>query len=456
MAVLNGLLQPARRALALLLAIACALALTACSAQEKAGAPIRRTATVTEVSPPAEIQRLGRFLDRYQPQVQILQPAADAVLTTDAVTVQLTIADLPIFRHPEFELGPHIDVVLDEREHRDVFDVSQPLVFADLTPGTHTLRAFASRPWHESFKNREAYAQVTFHVYEKTAEHAPVAEAPLLAYNMPAGNYGGEPILLDFYLRNLPLSLSPLTEEPPTWRVRVTVDGESFVLDRWQSTYLKGWQPGRHVVKLELLDENDRLWAGPFNSTARLVNYTPNGTDALSRLLRGEIIPGIEAIVDPNYAPTVAPAVAPTVDPPVPVPAAEAVPGSVPSEITPVDTNPVETTSGKTAGETVAPPVKKKRERKKTAKKPSQPPAATEPVPTPEALPEAPPATTGVSPEPEVAPEPAPSVVPTAVPTALEGRPEPVTSSSEAAPDKAEAKVRKLHELLQQRLQEQG
>ncbi|MGQ9865814.1 MAG: hypothetical protein ACUVSQ_05960, partial [Pseudanabaenaceae cyanobacterium] len=285
----------------------CALILTACSSQSEGGGSARRTTTIIEVSPPAEIQRLNRFLDRYQPQVQILTPAADAVLDTDTVTVQLAIADLPIFRQPDFGLGPHIDVILDEREHREVFDLSQPLVFADLAPGTHTLRAFASRPWQESFKNKEAYAQVTFHVYEKTAEHAPFPNTPLLAYNSPEGEYGGEPILLDFYLRNLPLNLSPLAEDATTWQVWVSVDGKGFRLDRWHSAYLKGWKPGRHVVKLELRDEAGNLFPGPFNSTARLVTYNPGGSDTLSRLLRGETLPGIEAIVNPDYAPESAP-----------------------------------------------------------------------------------------------------------------------------------------------------
>jgi len=441
------------------LALVCAWTLTACGSKGEVSA--RRTVTITEVSPPAEIQRLSRFLDRYQPQVQILTPAAEAVLDTDAVTVQLAIADLPIFQQPEFGLGPHIDVILDEREHREVFDLSQPLVFTGLTPGTHTLRAFASRPWHESFKNKEAYAQVTFHVYEKTAEHAPPPDTPLLAYNGPEGEYGGEPILLDFYLRNLPLNLSPLAEEAPAWQVWVTVDGESFGLDRWQSAYLKGWKPGRHVVKLELRDAAGRLLPGPFNSTARLVTYTPNGNDTLSRLLRGETLPGIEAIVNPDYAP--APAIAPE---PAPV---------IESETPPAVPEPIATP------EPPAKPAKKKRERplKKAAKVRKEtptvePPAADIPPPPPVAEPvtvpvapaptepvpvtsEPPTEPMPIAPEPPTEPVPVVPAPPTEsatepVPPTLEGTPVPM-----AAPESAkEAQVQKLHELLQKRLQEKG
>ncbi len=457
------------RMLSLALVVVGALILTACSHSGEVSAPTRRTVTITEVSPPAEIQRLSRFLDRYQPQVQIRSPAADAVLDTDTVTVQLAIADLPIFRHPEFGLGPHIDVILDEREHREVFDLSQPLVFTALAPGTHTLRAFATRPWQESFKNKEAYAQVTFHVYERTAEHAPIPDTPLLAYNGPEGEYGGEPILLDFYLRNLPLNLSPLAEEEPVWKVWVTVDGESFALDRWQSAYLKGWTPGRHVVKLELRDKNDRLWPGPFNSTARLVTYTPNGSDTLSRLLRGETIPGIEAIVNPDYAPV--PATAPE---PAPV---------IEPEPPPAVPEPMATP------EPPAKPAKKKRERplKKAAKArpespaveptpPSEPtPSAVEATvppsaPTPSAVKATVPPSEPTPPAAETTAPPSESTVPAAeatappnastpptteaVPPTLESTPVPVVNPD---PQRTQAaQVRKLHELLQKRLQEKG
>ncbi|MFQ3679842.1 MAG: hypothetical protein SNJ60_04980 [Pseudanabaenaceae cyanobacterium] len=440
-----------QRALPLGLAIVCGLAFTACANPQAENRGARRTPTITEVSPPAEIQRLSRFLDRYQPQVQILAPTPDAVLTTDAVTVQLAIADLPIFRHPEFGLGPHIDVILDEREHQEVFDLSQPLVFSNLAPGTHTLRAFASRPWQESFKNKEAYAQVTFHVYEKTAEHAPLPNTPLLAYNGPEGEYGGEPILLDFYLRNLPLNVSLLSEEASSWQVRVTVDGESFVLDRWQSPYLQGWQPGRHVVKLELLDENGRLLPGPFNSTARFVTYTPNGRDTLSRLVRGETLPGIEAIVNPDYAPL------PTAEPAVET---ETKPEAAPEAVT-----------APPSPEPPAKPAKKKRERplKKAKASPAveptpEVPAATEPpiapveplsLPEPAVVVPTEPETAAPAPmaaEPETAPPTAP--VEPVVPPTLEGTPVPV---AEPIPESAKAaQVQKLHELLQKRLQEKG
>jgi hypothetical protein len=51
-----------------------------------------------------------------------------------------------------------------DEPYKAVYDLSEPLVFKDLSPGTHTLRVFASRPWHESFKNQGAFDQRTFHI----------------------------------------------------------------------------------------------------------------------------------------------------------------------------------------------------------------------------------------------------------------------------------------------------
>jgi hypothetical protein len=70
----------------------------------------------------------------------------------------------------------------------------------------------------------------------------------VLTYSRPTGSYGAEPIMLDFYLTNAPLHL--VAQENPDdeiadWRIRVTVNGESFVLDRWQPVYLKGFKPGK-------------------------------------------------------------------------------------------------------------------------------------------------------------------------------------------------------------------
>ncbi len=284
-----------------LMAVLC-LYLNACGATSAPTAPRNKTSLISEVSPPPAIAKLAKLFDQYSPTVTILSPQPDQVLLDNKVSVKIKVTDLPIFKSPDFGLGPHVRVALDGQEYKALYDQEQTLTFENLSPGTHTLRAFASRPWHESFKNKTAYAQVTFHVFTPTVENLPQPDQPLLTYSRPVGTYGAEPIMLDFYIHNPALAQADLTNIPD-WRVRVTVNGETFVTDQWQSIYLQGLNTGRNWVKLELIDSKGLLIPNAYSSTAHLFTYQPNGTDTLSRMTRGEVIPNIEAIADANYVP---------------------------------------------------------------------------------------------------------------------------------------------------------
>ncbi|GBO53927.1 hypothetical protein APA_1875 [Pseudanabaena sp. lw0831] len=323
---------PWKKLSSLVMAIALCFYLTACGGNNKpvSKATDKKVVTsinLTEVSPPTEIQRLSRLLDGYAPQVSIVSPKSDEVLNDTQVSVKFDVKNLPIFKNADFGLGPHIHVTLDNQEYKAIYDLNQTATFDHLSAGTHTIRAFASRPWHESFKNQGAYAQTTFNVLTKTGENTPEAKTPLLTYSRPVGTYGAEPIMLDFYLQNAPLHLlGKDDEEIDDWQVRATIDGQSFTFDRWEPIYLKGFKTGQNWVKLELLEPDGDAIANVFNSTAHVINYQPNGTDTLARLVRGEKIANIEAIVNPDYVPpapevipspveSVAPVVAPTEKP---------------------------------------------------------------------------------------------------------------------------------------------
>lgn len=292
---------------------------------------------LAETAPPEVIQELRQDLEKYQPQVKIVNPRPNEVLTDDRVAVQFQVKDLPIFKDKKLGLGPHLHVLLDNRTYQAVYDISQPLVFDNLEPGTHTLRAFASRPWHESFKNEGAYAQTTFHIFTKTQENSPDPNLPLLTYSRPQGSYGAEPILLDFYLTNAPLHLvarEDKKDDIADWRIRCTVNGRSFLLDQWQPVYLKGFKPGKNWVQLEFLDENGDRVPNVFNNTARIIIYEPGGQDSLAKLVRGEFsIDEARSIVDPDYKPAPKPLPTPapeTIEAPVAKPAPERVPAPVP------------------------------------------------------------------------------------------------------------------------------
>ncbi|MGB7894391.1 MAG: hypothetical protein WCF82_21160 [Microcoleus sp.] len=299
-----------------------------------ATAPVNR---ISEVSPPEAIQQLRQALESYQPQISILNPKPDEVLQDINVSVQFQVKDLPIFKDANLGLGPHLQVLLDNQPYAAVYDINQPLTLSDLEPGTHTLQVFAARPWEESFKNEGAAAQTTFHVFTKTDDNNPDRTLPLLTYNSPQGSYGAEPILLDFYLTNAPpheVAQENSQDEILDWKIRATVNGQSFAIDQWQPIYLKGFKPGKNWVQLELIDERGNIVKNAFNNTVRLINFQPLGQDPLSKLVRGELTAAeTRGIVDRTYQ---APDPTPTPTPePTPTPALEKTPVVQPSPAVP-------------------------------------------------------------------------------------------------------------------------
>ncbi|MES1021430.1 hypothetical protein ABN584_00835 [Gloeocapsa sp. BRSZ] len=323
-----------------------------------------RSTKIAEVSPPEVVQQLRQTLEARRPQVSILSPQPDEILQDDTINVRLQVQDLQVFKNKELNLGPHLNVILDNQPYINVYNLNEPLVFSDLAPGTHTLRVFATYPWNESFKNEGAYAQTTFHIFAKDDNNSPNFEKPLLTYNTPQGTVSAEPVLLDFYLTNAPLHLVAQAKQQGNiadWRIRCTINGESFIIDRWQPLYLQGLQPGRNWVQLEFIDEQGNSLPNVFNNTVRLVTYDLTATDILGKLVKGQIsVAEARGIVDLNYI-NESPSVAPTSTPsPLPVP--EVIPSSeVERELpqqTPSDETEVQQPQQETETESTEPAIK--------------------------------------------------------------------------------------------------
>lgn len=432
--------MPGRSLISFLMAVVLGFSLVSCGDRAASQIPgTNRTAStqvtgsISEVAPPQVIQQLRPALEGYQPQVAILSPQPDEVLQDTTLAARFQVQDLPIFKNANLEMGPHLHVILDNQPYIAVYDLAQPLVLEDLTPGTHTLRVFASRPWHESFKNEGAYAQTTFHIFTKTTDNNPDPAQPLLTYSRPKGNYGAEPIMLDFYLTNAPLHL--VAQENPNdeiadWRIRVTTNGQSFVLDKWQPIYLKGFKPGKNWVQLEFLDELGNPVKNVFNNTVRLITYEPKGQDTLSKLMRGELsATEARGIVDPNY--TVNPKTASPTPTSTPSPEVTPSPLLTPSptvEVTPsVEPAPAEVEPSQPSAPAIAEPKTEAPKAggifnrfRRPAASPSPSPAQPEVVETLTPEPVVPPVLETPPPEASVTPSPAVEVTPSAQPTPSE------------------------------------
>ncbi len=277
---------------------------------EPSATPVN-TSQLTEVAPPTVIQELKEILAQYHPQVTIISPKPQQMFSETSVSVQLEVKDYPLFKDETLGLGPHLHLFIDNQPYQAVYNVDEPILLENLTPGTHTLRVFASYPWYESFKNEGAYAQTSFSVFTETEDNSPSSSLPLLTYSRPQGSYGAEPIMLDFYLTNAPLHFvaqRDADDDIVDWRIKATINGENFLIDTWQPIYLKGLEPGKNWVQLEFIDEQGQEVNNAFNDTVRVINYEPNGGDTLSKLVRGELsVEMARSIVDANYVYTLEP-----------------------------------------------------------------------------------------------------------------------------------------------------
>jgi len=258
---------------------------------------------LAETPIPKVIQGLNQELEQYTPRVAIVSPRKNQILNQTKIDVVLEVKDLPIFKDDKLKLGNHLNLILDSEPSRQIYDVTEPVVLENITPGTHTIRVFATRPWGESFKNDGAYGQTTFSVLTETNDNRPDGKLPLLTYNNPTGTYGAEPFLLDFYLTNAPLhSMAQSNPNLSDWKIKTTVNGDSFFLENWQPVYLTGLNKGKNWIQLELLDEAGNNIENAFNNTVRVIDYDPQQSDTLSKLVQDQIsLAEAQPIVEQNY-----------------------------------------------------------------------------------------------------------------------------------------------------------
>jgi hypothetical protein len=298
-----------------------------------AGSPSPQNLTVAERPQKIKDQMAARGeQDEAAPTLRFLEPRDGATITGSTVNVKLSLAgDLKGYKpakDPATGMGNHIHVILDNQPYEAYYDLDQPFELRNVTEGKHTLRVFASRPWHESYKNTGSFQLVTFTVKgggdatkptttasgqtmadNKNASAAntnananaananaaatpapsparegkemPASQAgeidpakPLLTYSRPKGDYKGadaDAIMIDFWLTN-----AKLQGDGGQYRVRYSVDGgEAKFIDTWQPIWLAGWTAGKHTVKVELVDKDGNVVEnGGYNSTSRDINVT--------------------------------------------------------------------------------------------------------------------------------------------------------------------------------------
>ncbi|MEW5701092.1 MAG: hypothetical protein AB1792_02520 [Candidatus Zixiibacteriota bacterium] len=210
-------------------------------------------------------------------QLTIVSPRNGARFATgESLYVNVTVSGMALGEQTQHAAGcglansaegQHVHVIVNNEPYQANYADGKPFPIGMLPPGVHTLRVFPSRSWHESVKSPGAFQWLTFYVGD-TAGPGPIKTGqPLLTYSRPKGVYEGEAaktIMVDFYLTNVELA-------PKGYRVRLTVDGKSSLLDWWVPYLVTGLSPGKHRFKLELLDTSGNIVPGAYNVTERTI-----------------------------------------------------------------------------------------------------------------------------------------------------------------------------------------
>jgi hypothetical protein len=142
-----------------------------------------------------------------------------------------------------------------------------------LGPGSHRLTVYAVRPWGEVVKAPGAFRQIRLHRVAANPLALPAEGSPQLLAVTPSQAIAGEPVLLDWLLIDAPLQ--NLRADDARWRLRVTVNGDSFLVNQQIPLWLKGWKPGSNAVLIELVDGRGEPLNPPFNSLVREVLLEP-------------------------------------------------------------------------------------------------------------------------------------------------------------------------------------
>ena len=221
-----------------------------------------------EVAPPGAAQQLSDQLNGHQPQLSIVSPKPGSQVATGEWTLQLRLEDWPVLASKELGPGPHVVVQLDQQEPQRIFESdSSGLISVQmpaLRPGSHHLTAFAALPWGEAAAGKNARIQWQLYRGLATPEALPELQAPQLVAIAPEQLAAGAAVPINWFLLNAPLQ--HLRDGDEQWRLRLSLDGSSVVLDRAQSLWLKPLKAGEHFLKLELLDGDGNPLQPAFNS----------------------------------------------------------------------------------------------------------------------------------------------------------------------------------------------
>jgi hypothetical protein len=222
------------------------------------------SAQLQEVSPPAAVNQFKDALGEKLPQLKILEPANGAMVADGAWTLRVKVSDWPLIDGGSLGLGPHLLAMLDGEPPRVLTATETEM--PPLSPGSHRLTVTAAWPWGEVVKSHGAFDQIRLHRAAVNPLAVPSLGSAQLFVTSPNSNSKNmkQPVLLDWLLIDAPLQ--NLRLDDASWRLRITVNGESFLVDQQTPLWLTGWRSGANALLWELVDGRGEPLNPPFNS----------------------------------------------------------------------------------------------------------------------------------------------------------------------------------------------
>ena len=274
--------------------------------RSQASGPSGSESVLQEVAPPGAAQQLSDQLRGRQPQLSVISPKPGSEIATGEWTLQLQLEDWPVLESSELGPGPHVVVQLDQQEPLRIFESNAKGVISvampPLMPGSHHLSAFAALPWGEAAAGKNARIQWQLYRGLATPEALPDLQAPQLVAVAPQQLSAGAAVPINWFLFNAPLQ--HLRDGDEQWRLRLSLDGSSVVLDRAQSLWLKPLKAGEHFLKLELLDGDGNPLQPAFNSLVQELNVPVSRAGAPAMFSSRLNADQLAELSDPNYEPT--------------------------------------------------------------------------------------------------------------------------------------------------------
>jgi hypothetical protein len=243
------------------------------AAQQTPALPISGpSGRLQEVAAPGGVQQLRRQLDAHRPQLHLDSPGDGEVMTDAPWTLILRVEDWPVSSDPDLGPGPHVALQVDAeppRRFTQLNDGRIQVALPALSPGSHRLSAYAAYPWGEAVKRPGASIQWRLHQLQSLPNTQPGPDDPWLVLVSPSELSEGEPLLLDWLVWNAPLQ--NLRAGDARWRLRLSINGDSVLVDQQDALWLRGLKQGTQAVQMELLDGIGEPIAPVFNNQLRAV-----------------------------------------------------------------------------------------------------------------------------------------------------------------------------------------